>query len=83
MRVGQSMPHSCGGMGFCLRVAQDKVSAEEPSIIMKWTYLQCNVLLLQSINPTMKEFNSSPISDVSGCSTLDTLPSSPLCNHKE
>ena len=52
------MPHSCRGMGFCLRVAQDKVSAEKPRIIRKQTYLQHNVLLLQSINSTMKEFNS-------------------------
>ena len=46
MRVRQSMPHLYGRMGFCLRVAQDEVSAEEPSIIRKQTYLQCNVLLL-------------------------------------
>src|SRR6266478_9475726 len=99
MRSKQGTPYSHRGEGFCLRAAQDEVSAERPGTIRKRTYLQHNIPLLQTINSVIKKADIPLFSNVSDTMKIITLslpsfsihhqemsmvPLSPShCTHKE
>src|SRR6266478_3997015 len=83
MRSKQGTPYSHRGEGFCLRAAQDEVSAERPGTIRKQTYLQCNIPLLQTINLVIKKADIPLFSNVSDTMKVITLSLPSFSIHRQ